>query len=191
MAIYALVIEDRIVQIFTTAPVVHEDLEIADVTSYDGAAVGWYRQGDSTFGPTAPVEALTADLRQYYLDRIDAGAERARTAFTTPGDGQGFTYQQKQAEAVKRTGGSPPADSQANYPYLYASIGNEINPNTGVYYTTIAQVGAQVLLLMTQQTTAYTAIEALRLAGKSGVRAATTTAQAVTAATITWPTPSS
>jgi hypothetical protein len=189
MSIFALVTGDRVAEIFTTRPTVHDSLEVVDVSAYSGVAVGWYRQNDGTFAVTAPITALTDDNRNALLLRVDRGATSARNAYTTAGEYQAYTYQQKQFEAAKRLGASPPADNATNYPYLSASIGNEINPDTGTPFTTVLQVATKVQNQLAQQTLAFAAIEGLRLQGKAGVRAATTYAAAIAAATINWPTP--
>lgn len=194
MAVYGIVIANQVQQIFTTAPVVHEGIEVVDLSAYSGAAAGWWRQSNGTFAVTAPVSAFTEDLRQEVLRDIDRGAEVARTAWFTPGSSQSFVYQQKQIEAAKVVTDSAVTGStttSVNYPYLSASVGAEINPNTGVVYTGILQVAAQVAYNVTQQTTAFAAIEKLRLIGKAAVKAATTYAQALAASVINWPTPPS
>jgi hypothetical protein len=125
-----------------------------------------------------------ADAVSAALTTIDAGAEAARQAFLTAGEGQLWTYQTKAAEAeavlVLAAQGGPPEEGA--YPYLSAEV--------GVTAPTLVDVAEVVSAAARTWHAAAATIEATRMAAKGAVRAATS-AEGIPAilATLSWPAP--
>jgi hypothetical protein len=119
--------------------------------------------------------------------RIDGTAEAIRLKLITPGSGQAMEYQEAYSQAqaaLNATGTVKPAD----YPMLAATIGVDIDPDTGKPAKDVLGVARSVKAAYEGYLQAGAAIRGARLLGKAEVGAAVdvTTALAVFAA-IKWP----
>ncbi|WP_066920178.1 hypothetical protein [Methylobacterium sp. CCH5-D2] len=118
---------------------------------------------------------------------IDAKAEALRSALITPGSGQAMEYQEAQAQASAALA-APQGASAALYPMLAASIGLDLDPETGAPATDVLGVARAIRVAFEGWLAAGAAIRRARLLGKAAVDAAETLPEALdAAAAIVWP----
>ena len=117
----------------------------------------------------ATPSALDSLKAQLYAE-IDGAAERTRLRFITPGAGQAMEYQAAAEEAVLAQAETDPAPE--TYPMLAASIGIDVDPDTGTPATDVAGVARNVLAAQGAWAVVGAAIRCIRLGGKASVNTA-------------------
>lgn len=166
--------------------------DLTDVTALSPQpAVGWTftldDKGKPTFAaPPAPVIDLAA-LKARLKAQVDTDAEALRLKFITSGSGQAMEYQEAYAQAqvaMAATG----AVKASDYPMLAATIGVDLDPETGKPATDVLGVARSVKAAYEAYLQVGAAIRGARLLAKAEIDAATDAdlAQAVFAA-IAWP----
>ncbi len=124
--------------------------------------------------PVVTLDSVKVELKS----QIDAGAERERLKYITPGAGQAMTYSQKADEAARFLANGNTGSSA--YPMLEAEV--------GITAPTLAEVATVVSTAFSQWQIIGAAIEGVRLGGKKAVDDATTIAAAEAAfAGVGWP----
>lgn len=128
-----------------------------------------------------------APLKGMLKAQVDATAEALRLTLITPGSGQAMEYQEAyaQAQAALAVSGTVKA---SDYPMLAATIGVDIDPETGKPAADVLGVARSVKAAYEAYLQAGAAIRGARLLAKAEIDAAADaiTAQAVFAA-IQWP----
>lgn len=126
--------------------------------------------------PVPPVDlgALKARLKT----QVDADAEALRLTLITPGSAQAMEYQEAYAEAVQ-VDAAVKANANATFdpaafPMLAASLGYDLDPETGKATTDIPGEARAVLAAYDAYQKAGAAIRATRLKGKAAIDAAAT-----------------
>lgn len=120
---------------------------------------------------------------------IDTAAENARSIWITPGTGQSMEYDRVQQEADAAIK-APSSATAAKYPMLAATIGIDIDPDTGKAAADVLGVARSVQAARDFWTEKGAAIRAARLKGKAAIaEAATVDAAIVAAAGVAWPAP--
>lgn len=137
-----------------------------------------------------PEATILAGVQSWLKDAIDAEAERLRLLCITPGAGQAMEYQQAQVEAydaLAAADAGKAVDASA-FPMLSATVGVDIDPQTGAKATDVLGVARSVKAAFTAWLAYGAAIKGGRVNGKAKVEAAATVADAVAVATaIAWP----
>lgn len=174
---WALIIDDKVHELFAERPVLHPSLELVEVDA--SVEAGWLRGEDGTMvPPPAPPEPDLAAYKALVCARLDAEAEAVRARYITVGSGQAMTYMAKAAEAAAAVAEEDP--EPADYPLLSAEV--------GITAATLAEVAAVVLAAHRDWQVMGAAIEAARLGGKAAVMAAEdAVAAAAAAAAVSWP----
>lgn len=158
-----------------TQDLFHPDIAGLFKKCASNVAVGWvFNAGKFSAPPEPALSATKAALKA----NVDASAEIERLKYITSGAGQALTYMQKSDEARRFLAADNP--DSADYPLLAAEVGitapdiNGVATIVSAAYSQWQQIGA--------------AIESVRLASKSAIDAAATSAAAQSAfEAITWP----
>ena len=188
MALFAVMVGDRVNKLVGEKPDYHSDVAVYDVTSVSGVQENWVRTTAGTF-VAPPPPPLDDETRSHIKDMIDRSAENCRTQYITPGAGQAAVYLAKQAEADALQSDTKP--DPANYPFLSVSVGVEIDPTTGKPCADVKAVAALVRGTAAAWTKTAADIEGKRMVAKKAVDAATTYADAVAVMNnVAWPMPS-
>ncbi|ACL55617.1 hypothetical protein [Methylobacterium nodulans] len=135
-----------------------------------------------------PEPVILAAVKDLLQAGIDADAEALRARLASPGAGQAMEYQEAaaQAAAALTAPGSATADA---YPMLAATVGIDIDPETGAPAVDVLGVARAVAAASARWLTAGAAIRKARLTGKAAVAAAATPEAAQAARVeIIWPT---
>lgn len=137
----------------------------------------------SEFNLSASLDALKEELKT----KVDAAAEKLRLRLITPGSGQAMEYQEAYAQAqAALTAGD--AVKPEDYPMLTATIGVDIDPDTGKPAKDVLGVARSVKAAYEGYLQAGAAIRGARLLGKAEVEAASDAVLAQTVfAAIKWP----
>lgn len=175
--VYALIIDQKVVNIFSEKPTFHPDLEVTEAP--DEVKVGWAIDA-GIFRAPDPITVSLADLKADFKSLIDTDAEVERLKYITPGNGQAMTYQQKVSEAQAFKDATNPQTS--DYPMLSSEV--------GITAETLNEVANIVLAAFAQWQQIGAMIESIRLGAKRDIDAAEdeAAARAVVDA-IEWPQP--
>jgi hypothetical protein len=151
---------------FYEGPVVPDGFTEISAESYAAALAA------AMAAPTVDLATLKMQLKA----RIDAAAEAARLRVITPGSGQAMEYQEAYAEAVQvdaalKASASATFDATA-YPMLAASVGFDVDPQTGKPTIDVAGEARAVLAAYDAYQRVGAAIRAVRLRGKAAIEAA-------------------
>jgi hypothetical protein len=120
--------------------------------------IGWMYANGSFTEPPVNLE----NRKEQAIKRVDDLAERARSQYITPGDGQAMVYLEKADEALAYQAATNPVD--ADYPFLLAeSASLEID---------ISEFAALVIQNRNIWKPAAAEIEATRAAAKAAIRSA-------------------
>ncbi|WP_288581449.1 hypothetical protein [uncultured Methylobacterium sp.] len=135
-----------------------------------------------------PEVDIRAGVVAHLAAAIDEQAEQLRTRFITPGAGQALEYQEAQTQAAAALKGAASAATAEKYPMLAASIGVDIDPETGAPATDIVGVARGVQAARDAWLAIGAAIRGVRLKGKAAIATAATVEEAVAAYdAIGWP----
>lgn len=134
-----------------------------------------------------PDAVIFAGIKAALKTSVDTVAERQRSAISTPGAGQAMEYQEAQTQAAAALK-APSKATPGLYPMLAASIGIDLDPETGAPAVDVLGVARSVVVSYGLWLSAGAAIRAARLAAKKAIDEASTieAAQAVIDA-IVWP----
>ncbi|BAQ50414.1 hypothetical protein [Methylobacterium aquaticum] len=127
-----------------------------------------------------PEAAILAGVQARLRDLVDEAAEAARLRRITSGNGQAMEYAETQAQAVAALA-SPAAASAERFPMLAASIGLDVDPQTGAPAADVLGVARAVVAAYDAWVEVGGAIRRARLAGKAAI-GATATVEAAAAA---------
>lgn len=167
---------------------------VAEVRDGTGALVAYDITPDVDLtGYAAKALAALSEVKGALKSLVDSRAEALRLTLITPGSGQAMEYQEAYAEAVQvdaaiKANASTTFDPAA-FPMLAASLGFDLDPETGKATTDIPGEARAVLAAYDAYQKAGAAIRNVRLKGKAAIDAATDAASATAAAeAIVWPT---
>ena len=145
----------------------------------------------------SPIQLLTAGVPEaLVLDAVkpilkaavDARAEAVRLSLITGGVGQSMEYAEADAQAREALAAAPGAATAERYAMLAASIGIDIDPQTGKPATDVLGVARSVLTARDGWLAAGAAIRKARLTAKAAIDGASTFAEAASAvASVSWP----
>ncbi|MGU3386944.1 hypothetical protein ACLBYG_20705 [Methylobacterium sp. D53M] len=144
-------------------------------------------------GYAAAVTSRLQGVKSSLKAQVDAEAEALRLTLITPGSGQAMEYQEAYAEAVQvdaamKANASATFDPAA-FPMLAASLGFDLDPQTGKATTDIPGEARAVLAAYDAYQKAGAAIRGVRLRAKAAIDEAADAASAsAAAAAIVWPT---
>jgi len=156
---------------------------VATLVLDDGTAVVGGTWDGTVFTTPAPEIIPLAATQTMLKNRIDIEAEAARMKFITGGAGQALIYERKRAEAENWLAATSPAAT--DYPLIKARA-ERLNPTTPDYAAVATEWKTQADTWMV----VAAAIEDIREGTKEAIDAATTAADALTAASnLTWPAP--
>lgn len=127
-------------------------------------------------------------LKVRLAQAIDERAEDLRARLLSPGVGQAMEYLEVQAQAFAALA-KPTEASADRFPMLAASIGLDIDPETGATAADVLGVARSIRAAYDAWNTAGAAIRKVRLSAKAAIAAATTLAEAEAAASPSWPAP--
>lgn len=137
-----------------------------------------------------PAAEVLSGFQAALCGLVDDRAEVARQAILSPGTGQAMEYQEARAQADKALAGPPAEATAARYPMLAASVGIDLDPQTGAAATDVLGVARAVASASGAWVEVGAVIRGARLAGKDAIaRAATVEAAAAAYAAIVWPAP--
>jgi hypothetical protein len=171
----------------------HADGDTTPTFSYGDGVVAVPYSGDTSLedllGKPVPDDLLDLGAFKSSLNRqIDDAAEAIRLKLITPGSGQAMEYQEAYAQAqaaLAATGTVKPTD----YPMLAATIGVDIDPDTGKPAKDVLGVARSVKAAYEGYLQAGAAIRGARLLGKAEIGAAADVVTALTVfSAIKWPT---
>lgn len=118
--------------------------------------------------------------------QVDADAAAARLKYITAGAGQAMEYQAVTTEAERIAGDQAPV--LADYPMLAASIGIDLDPQTGAPATDLQGAARSVMAAAAQWSAVGAEIRRVRLAAKDAIgKAPDETAARLVAASVAWP----
>lgn len=112
--------------------------------------------------------------------RVDADAERVRTRVLTTGAGQALEYQETQAQAAAALK-APSSATAEKYPMLAASLGIDVDPETGAKAQDILGVARSVQAARDAWLAIGSAIRGTRLKAKAAIATAATVEEAAAA----------
>lgn len=134
-----------------------------------------------------PEGAILGAVRARLAALVDERAETLRGAVMTPGAGQAMEYQEVQAQAAAALA-SPSGVTEAAYSMLAASIGIDLDPQTGAPATDVLGVARSVEAAYGAWLTFGAGIRRARLSGKAAINAAASVDTACDAFdAIAWP----
>lgn len=178
--------------VLTVVSSYQDDQTVPDAALEDGAVVLPYT------GPLSASDLLMKSVPDGVGDlpaiksalkrRVDDTAEGLRLKLITPGAGQAMEYQEAYAQAQAALAAAGTVNA-SDYPMLAASIGVDIDPQSGKPATDVLGVARSVKVAYEAYLQAGAAIRGTRLLAKAeiGASADAITAQTVFAA-IKWPT---
>jgi len=156
---------------------------VATLVPDDGTAVIGATWDGTSFTAPAPETIPLTDTQTLLKNRVDSEAENTRLKFITGGSGQALIYERKRAEAENWLAATSPVAS--DYPLIKARA-ERLNPTIPDYAAVATEWKTQADTWMV----VAAAIEDIREGAKEAIDAATTAADALTAASnLTWPTP--
>jgi hypothetical protein len=117
---------------------------------------------------------------------VDAAAERLRASVMTPGAGQAMEYQETQAQAFAALADAASASAE-KFPMLSASVGLDIDPETGAACVDVLGAARSVVQAYRQWQEVGAQIRRVRLSAKAAIAAASTPEDAALAAAPVWP----
>lgn len=134
-----------------------------------------------------PADEVLGVLKRYLKSAVDATAEALRSSIATAGAGQAMEYQEAASQAAAALK-APSSATAAKYPMLAATIGVDMDPNTGAPAQDVLGVARAVDGAYEQWGAAGAAIRGIRLAGKKAIDDAETEEAAAEAyGAIAWP----
>jgi hypothetical protein len=169
--LFALVVDGRVHALEVGSHDWPADLfDVRDVSAVPGIAVGWIANEGGTFSaPSMPQMDLDV-LKSSLKAQVDGDAERERLKLITAGSGQAMEYQEAYSQAqaaLNANGTAKPSD----YPMLAATIGVDIDPDTGKPATDVLGVARSVKAAYEAFLKAGAAIRGVRLQSKAEINA--------------------
>jgi len=156
---------------------------VATLIPDDGTAVIGAAWDGTAFTAPVPETIPLIDTQTLLKNRVDSEAENTRLKFITGGAGQALIYERKRAEAESWLAATSPVAS--DYPLIKARA-ERLNATTPDY----AAVATEWKTKNDVWITSAVLIENIREGSKEAIDAATTAADAMTAASnLTWPQP--
>ncbi|MCF4125050.1 hypothetical protein [Methylobacterium sp. SyP6R] len=136
-----------------------------------------------------PDDVVLVGVKARLTVAIDERAESLRRSVLSPGVGQALEYQEAQTQAAAALEGEASAATAGRYPMLAATVGIDIDPETGAPATDILGVARSVQAARDIWLAIGAAIRGTRLGAKAAVEAASSIegAQAAYDAVV-WPT---
>jgi hypothetical protein len=159
------------------------------ITHWDEAVLGPRPTEDDLSAVAAlPEPDPLPVLKAAFSRQIDADAEALRLTLITPGSGQAMEYQETYAQARAALAAAEPVTA-FDYPMLAATVGVDVDPQTGKPATDVLGVARSVKAAYEAYLRAGAAIRGARLLAKAEIDAASDADQArAVFAAITWPT---
>lgn len=134
-----------------------------------------------------PEPELLGVVKERLKAAVDTDAEAQRGAFLTPGSGQAAEYQEAQVQAAAALK-SPSNATATRYPMLAATIGIDIDPETGRPAEDVLGVARCIQVAREAWVSIGPKIRATRLQGKASIAEADTVDGALAAySSIIWP----
>lgn len=153
----------------------------------DHAGFGYRGAGlDTLRGAGVPEAVLLAAYKADAQARVDAEAEALRARVMTSGAGQAMEYQEAATQAFAALDAAPETVTDDRFPMLAASVGIDVDPQTGAVAVDVLGVARSVKRAYLQWQGLGSAIRGARLTAKAAIAAAADIA-AVDAVAPVWP----